>query len=190
MTVSGEPVVEIRRRVLVVDDNRDAADTLASLLDAWGYDARAEYDAQTAFLAMRAFRPDCVVSDIEMPGTDGYHLAEMIRGDESLNNTTVIALSGNCDPDLATAAGFHHSLSKTTPVPILETLLRKVLTMNERIKDAENLVQDQGTVVGEVRDLMKEVKGDVRELKEELQEVIEDVQEIKDELREQDESAS
>jgi two-component system, OmpR family, response regulator len=189
MNVSGESVVENRRRVLVVDDNRDAADTLASLLSAWGYDVRAEYDGQNAFLTMRTFLPDCVVSDIEMPGTDGYRLAEMIRGDESHKNTTVIALSGNYDPEAATAAGFHHSLTKTTPVPILETLLRKVLTMNERLKGAEVLLQDQGAVVSEARDLMKEVKGDVRELKEELLEVIEDVQEIKDELRERDDAS-
>jgi two-component system OmpR family response regulator len=189
MNVSGEAVGQDRWRVLVVDDNRDAADTLASLLRAWGYDVRAEYDGQAAFLAMQMFRPDCVISDIEMPGTDGYRLAEMIRGNESLRNTTVISLSGNYDPNLAAAAGFHYSLSKPAPVPILETLLRKVLAMNERIKGAEKLIQGQGAVVSEVRDLMKEVKGDVRELKEELQEVIEDVQEIKDELRDRDENA-
>jgi two-component system, OmpR family, response regulator len=190
MNVSGEAVGQDRWRVLVVDDNRDAADTLASLLRAWGYDVRAEYDGQAAFLAMQMFRPDCVISDIEMPGTDGYRLAEMIRGNESLRNTTVISLSGNYDPNLAAAAGFHYSLSKPAPVPILETLLRKVLAMNERIKGAEKLIQGQGAVVSEVRDLMKEVKGDVQELKQDLKEVIEDVQEIKDELRERDEGAS
>jgi two-component system, OmpR family, response regulator len=189
MNVVGEPVVDIRRRVLVVDDNRDAADSLALLLRTWGYDVRAEYDGQTAFQTMRSFRPDCVISDIEMPGTDGYRLAEMVRGDESLKNTTVIALSGNYDPDVAAARGFHYSLSKPAPVPVLETLLRKVLTMNERLKSAEEMMQNQGAVVGEVRELMKEVKGDVKELKEELREVIEDVAEIKQELRERDENA-
>jgi|GEM_PF-814595 len=188
MNVLGKVADQDRRRVLVVDDNHDAADTLASLLRAWDYEVRAEYDGQTAFLAVQEFRPDCVVSDIEMPGTDGYRLAEMIREDESLRNTTVIALSGNYDPQAATAAGFHHSLTKTTPVPLLETLLRKVLTMNERLKGAENLLQDQGAAVSEARDLMKEVKGDVKELKEELREVIEDVKEIKDELRGRDDA--
>jgi CheY-like chemotaxis protein len=67
------------RRVLVVDDNRDAADTLAMLLEMEGYDVRTAYDGRQALDLFQAFAPDAVFLDINMPEIDGCTVAEMIR---------------------------------------------------------------------------------------------------------------
>jgi hypothetical protein len=69
----------LRLRVLVVDDNRDAADILGGLLSLAGADVRVCYDAATAVAAVTAFRPDAGVFDVSMPGTDGCSLAAAVR---------------------------------------------------------------------------------------------------------------
>jgi PleD family two-component response regulator len=61
------------RRVLVVDDNQDAADSLATLLRLWGYDCRVSYDGQDALQTAWEIRPDRLILDINMPGMDGCY---------------------------------------------------------------------------------------------------------------------
>lgn len=85
-------------RVLVIDDNRDAADSLAILLKAWGFEARVVYSGQEGLEVAKAYRPDCVLSDIGLPELDGYHLAERLRQDESLS-----ANAADCDYRLCRA---------------------------------------------------------------------------------------
>jgi CheY-like chemotaxis protein len=70
---------EAPRRVLVVDDNRDIADTLSLLLEMEGYDVRVAYDGRQALAVVQAFVPDVVFLDINMPGMDGCTVAEKIR---------------------------------------------------------------------------------------------------------------
>ena len=88
-------------RVLVIDDNRDAANSLAILLRVWGYDVRVAYSGPEGLEAARALRPNCILSDIGLPGIDGYHLAELLRQDESLSNVPLIALTAYSEPDKA-----------------------------------------------------------------------------------------
>ena len=67
------------QRILVVDDNRDAATTLGGLLQMIGADVRVVYDGPAALEALRAFRPSVVMLDLGMPGMDGYEVAQRIR---------------------------------------------------------------------------------------------------------------
>ncbi len=68
-----------RRRMLVVDDNRDAADSLAELLELWGHEVRIAYDGEAALRLVAEDRPDVLLCDIGMPGLDGYEVARSLR---------------------------------------------------------------------------------------------------------------
>jgi two-component system OmpR family response regulator len=80
------------KRVLVVDDNEDQAETLAVLLDLAGYDTRTEYNGPAALETAREFRPDACVLDIHMPGLDGCGLAKAIR--EEFGDVCLVAVTG------------------------------------------------------------------------------------------------
>ena len=67
--------------ILVVDDNHDAADSLAMLLTIWGYDVRVAYDGADALEATADFRSDCIFLDINMPIMDGCAVAQHLRRD-------------------------------------------------------------------------------------------------------------
>ena len=66
-------------RVLVVDDNRDAADTMRVLVNRWGYDCLVAYDGFAGLKAAREYRPDCMLLDIGLPGLDGYALVRRVK---------------------------------------------------------------------------------------------------------------
>jgi len=185
-------------RILVVDDNRDGADSMALMLRLMGYDVRAVYDGMEAVEAARDYRPDCVLSDISMPGMNGYRLAERFRQDESFRAITLIAITAHADAGRATAAGFDHHFIKPADPDKLEAILRSLLNVEKHLKRVEEVVQQHGGAVQEVKELVKEVKEDVKDikegleqdvqhLKEELREVKDDVKEIKEELKEKEE---
>jgi CheY-like chemotaxis protein len=184
-----------RPRVLVIDDNRDAADTLILLLTVFGFQSQAVYDGIAAIKAAESFLPDCILSDLNLPGLDGYQLAEKFREHDWFQRTPLIALSATPDEDRARSAGFDHCFSKPVAAEVLVELLSRMTAMSTQLNKAEDVVRQQGAVVHEVRDLVREVKEDVKdikgglqqdvkELKQELREVKEDVREIKEELRE------
>src|SRR5205823_1000103 len=81
------------RRVLVVDDNVDAADSLALLLRLAGQEVRVAYDGPTAVLIARAFRPQVALLDIGMPGMDGYELARRLREQPDTARPVLVALT-------------------------------------------------------------------------------------------------
>lgn len=185
MAGAGDDVVSERLpRVLVVDDNRDAADTLALLLERWGFEVRAVYTGSGVIAAARDFRPDCMLLDIGLPGVDGYRLARQVRQDELLKGATMIAISAYSESAKSKEAGFDEHLVKPADLTNLQAMLRKLQIMRKRLEKTEEIVQQQAAVVTEARDLMKEVKHDMKEMKQELREVKEDVREIKEELRE------
>lgn len=117
------------RRVLVVDDNRDSADTLGTLLQRLGYRARAAYDAASALAAMRVDRPDVAILDIGLPGTDGVQLARIIRDEFGTDAPALIALTGygqEQDREATRAAGFVEHLTKPLAP---ETLIGALATL-------------------------------------------------------------
>ena len=83
-----------RRRVLIVDDNVDAAETLQMVVSTMGHDAQTVHDGPTALDAARKSRPDIVLLDISMPGMDGYAVARGLRREPELRNIRVVALTG------------------------------------------------------------------------------------------------
>jgi CheY-like chemotaxis protein len=83
-----------KRKILVVDDNRDAADTLAELLTRLGHVVETVYDGQLAVAAARRMRPDVVFLDIALPGFDGFRVAAEIRRDPSSARTLIVAVTG------------------------------------------------------------------------------------------------
>jgi signal transduction histidine kinase/CheY-like chemotaxis protein len=111
-------------RVLVVDDNVDAADSLAALLRLMGRDARAAYDGESALAAIGEFRPELAILDLGMPGMNGYELAARLRECYAAGDLRLVALSGHAQTqDAARAAGFDLHLLK----PASADDLRKAL---------------------------------------------------------------
>ncbi|HEY1377292.1 MAG TPA: ATP-binding protein [Gemmataceae bacterium] len=112
-------------RVLVVDDNVDAAESLAVLLRAAGHDARTAHSGPEA-VAAAAVRPTAVVLDIGLPGMDGYAVARELRRRPETAGAKLIALTGygqDADRDKAREAGFDHHLTKPVEFDELQRLL-------------------------------------------------------------------
>jgi CheY-like chemotaxis protein/anti-sigma regulatory factor (Ser/Thr protein kinase) len=104
-----------RRRILVVDDNQDAADTIALSLSSRGHDVQVAYDGTDALARAASFEPDTVLLDLGMPGLDGYTVAGEMRRQPWGRRTYLIALTGwgqLVDRQRTTAAGFDRHLVK------------------------------------------------------------------------------
>jgi CheY-like chemotaxis protein/two-component sensor histidine kinase len=117
------------RRVLVVDDNVDGAETLAMLLRLEGHQVQTAYDGATVLAAAGGFRPDVVLLDISLPGgLTGYDLAPRLRERPGLEGVLLVALTGygqEEDKRRATDAGFDAHLTKPADLPELHALLAK-----------------------------------------------------------------
>lgn len=113
------------RRILVVDDSVDSAETLAELLKIWGHDVRVAHDGETAIPAAREYRPEVVLLDIGLPGMDGFAVAAQLRK-EGLGGRLLVALTGygeQQDRDRAQEVGFDHHLVKPIDPDSLQKLL-------------------------------------------------------------------
>jgi signal transduction histidine kinase len=120
------PVGWLHRRVLVADDNRDAADTLAELLRTLGAEVTVAYDGTQALQRCMEREPDIAVLDIGMPGLDGCDVARALRARPDGARIKLVALTGwgqAADRDRVAAAGFDHHLLKPVGVPELSALL-------------------------------------------------------------------
>jgi two-component system CheB/CheR fusion protein len=114
-------------RVLVADDSRDTADSLAILLVLWGYDARVAYAGAAALQLAFAYQPNVLLLDVAMPELSGYDLARRIRQEDRFDGALLVALTGYGDEGhrlLGQAAGFDHYLVKPIELSSLEKLLR------------------------------------------------------------------
>jgi CheY-like chemotaxis protein len=114
------------RRVLVVDDNRDAADSLGMMLRFAGADVRVEYDGLSALEAMLDCIPDVVLLDIGMPRLNGCDLARTIRSDPVNAGVLLVALTGwgqAADRLRSHEAGIDHHLVKPVDFDVLQELL-------------------------------------------------------------------
>ena len=109
--------------MLVVDDNRDAADTLAQALTAFGHDVRVAYDGPSALTVFAEFRPVLAFLDIGLPVMDGYELARHLREIDPTHTLTLVAVTGygqKADRERSESTGFDRHLVK--PVPVDEVL--------------------------------------------------------------------
>jgi CheY-like chemotaxis protein len=114
------------RRVLIVDDNRDAARTLALLLTKAGFECRSVFDGHSALAAADDFGPDAVVLDLGMPAMSGLELARRLRARHNCNCPLLIAVTGwdkDDDRQRSREAGIDHHLAKPASVEMLRQLL-------------------------------------------------------------------
>ncbi len=114
------------RRVLVVDDNRDAASSLARLLRLLGHDVREAHDGLEAIRVAEELRPDLILLDIGLPGLNGYEVATRLRADARFRDVRLIALSGygsEQDQIRSRAAGFDGHFLKPAELGLLEAVL-------------------------------------------------------------------
>ena len=122
----GEVVTPGPRRVLVVDDNADAADSLGQLLELLGNEVRTAYDGEDGVRAAGEFRPAVVFCDIGMPKLNGYEAARRIRQQPWSKGMVLVALTGwgqDDDRRKTTEAGFDHHLVKPVEFAALTKLL-------------------------------------------------------------------
>jgi len=126
----GEPRVPsaLRRlRILIVDDNKDAADTLSQLLASMDQDICTVYDGVAAIAAAKTFQPEVVLLDIGMPEMSGYEVARALHAENSSAKPVLVAITGwgqGADRQQALDAGFHHHFVK----PMSEEHLRRLLS--------------------------------------------------------------
>ncbi len=113
-------------RILVVDDNHDAAETLGLLLSAQGHEVAIEHASLPALERARGMRPDVCLLDIGLPEMDGRELARRLKADPATGGAVLIAVTGygqQQDRDAALAAGFAHHLVKPVNVDVLLRVL-------------------------------------------------------------------
>ncbi|MEX2176197.1 MAG: response regulator [Pirellulaceae bacterium] len=116
-------------RILVVDDNPDAANTLAKLLKALGHGVNVAYRGPAALEESREHHFDLIISDLLMPGMNGRELAAELREEASDRPLTIVALTGLARPqDQGTRQLFDRILLKPVRFDVLESLLSEVAT--------------------------------------------------------------
>jgi CheY-like chemotaxis protein len=117
------------RRILVVDDNKDSADSLGRLLKIMGNEIRLAHDGPSALEAAAAFRPDVVLMDIGLPGMSGYDVARRMRQMSEVKDAVLVAQTGwgqDEDKRRSNEAGFNHHLVKPIDGAALRALLENL----------------------------------------------------------------
>lgn len=158
-------------RLLVVDDNRDAADSLALLLGLWGYRPQVAYDGPSALDLIRAECPDGVLLDLGLPGIDGFQLAAAVRERSDRTGTAVIAVTGygtRAHRERARAAGFDHFLIKPVDPLGLQELLGELLRMRLLAVRMDGLARRHAALAEEAAGLMNAAREQVTVLRDTL----------------------
>ncbi len=122
------PPPRARRRVLVIEDNLDAAESLQAALVSFGHVVQTAKDGHAGLALAREFQPEIVFCDIGLPVMDGYAVARALRGDAQLRNVVLVAMTGYAQPDerrRAVAAGFHDHMPKPPSMEQLEEILAR-----------------------------------------------------------------
>src|SRR4051812_18430691 len=118
---------QMEERILVVDDQRDIADSLTRLINVLGYEAKAIYDGREAVKLAAGFAPDLALIDIGMPGLDGYEVAKQLRRQPACAHAILVAVTGWVDHESkhrAYESGFDLHVAKPMNIDGLEDLLR------------------------------------------------------------------
>ncbi len=114
-----------RTRILIVDDNKDLASSLARLLRHLGHEVEVVHDGRKGIELARSYRPQVVLLDIGLPNVDGYQVARTLR-DEGFRDTIIIAISGygqEEDRKKSREAGMNHHLTKPVDVKTITNLI-------------------------------------------------------------------
>jgi len=116
-------------RLLIVDDNRDSADSLALLLRSLGHEVCVAYDGQQAIDAAISFHPNVLIVDLAMPVLDGFTVAKRLRAVPEFADAVFVALSGHSDQpyfDEASKAQFDEYVVKPPQMSLLSAILSEV----------------------------------------------------------------
>ena len=122
-----EPGDHLRPKILIVDDNTDAVDTLAKIVRLNGHQVQVAYDGPSGLTIANAFKPAIVLLDIGLPGLDGYAVAERLREMDSTRNSLIIAISGYGQPkdeQRSRQAGFDLHFVKPVDFRSLQSVLQ------------------------------------------------------------------
>ena len=114
------------QRILIVDDNAEAARALAVLLELWGHQVFLAHDGRAALEQLRRWHPHVVLLDIGLPGMDGFEVAAALRRESGQGSLRVISMSGmSREDDFARAlqSGIDHHLHKPVEASFLQSLL-------------------------------------------------------------------
>ena len=133
----GAETREQGRRILVVDDNVDAAMSIERLLKSWGHEVQSVFNGFEAVAKARTFKPQIVLLDIGMPGMSGYDVAKQLRAEGTLEGVIITALTGygqSEDRRLSLEAGFNHHLIKPPNPTVLAALLKSPQTFSDRFE--------------------------------------------------------
>ena len=120
------PPVSVKRKILVVDDNVDSAETMAMVLELDGHTIHIAHDGETALAAATSFLPEVVLLDIGLPGLDGYEVAARLRRLPATQRAVLVAFTGYSQPEdrrRATEAGFDHYVVKPVDLDALAKLI-------------------------------------------------------------------
>jgi CheY-like chemotaxis protein len=125
----GGPEAGVKKRVLIVDDNIDAAESLQMWLDMAGHDVQVATDGPRAIAAAESHAPDVMLLDLGMPGMTGLEVARRIRATPWGRKIVLVALTGWGQEEhkrQTREAGFDHHLTKPVPPDEIEELIRKL----------------------------------------------------------------
>lgn len=117
----------MKERILVVDDNRDAADSHARLIASFGYEPKAVYDGCQSVDEAADFRPDMALIDIRMPGLDGYEVARRIRQQWG-SDVILVAVTGFAWEEHAQRA-YEHGFDRHVTKPMTASKLKELLNL-------------------------------------------------------------
>jgi CheY-like chemotaxis protein len=115
-----------KHRLLVVDDNKDAAESMSMLLEMWGHEVAFAYDGPSAIETAEQWQPQAVFLDIGLPGMDGYEVAERLRELPQAKDAVLIAITGYGQEDdrlRSRRAGIDHHLVKPVAPDALRNLI-------------------------------------------------------------------
>ncbi len=115
----------MKHKILIADDHRDTAETLAAVLEFLGHEVRCAFDGGQALRLASDFKPDVVVLDINMPVANGYEVAQQLRAQEQ-GRQLIIAMTGASPretADKAKDAGFDVHLTKPVDIDVIENVL-------------------------------------------------------------------
>ncbi|HEY4317607.1 MAG TPA: response regulator [Herbaspirillum sp.] len=122
----GDRHAGVARTVLIVDDNVDSTETMAMLLEAYSHVTYTAHDAEAALALANRHAPEVILLDIGLPGTNGFELARLLRGDRKFAGTMLVAVTGYGsanDKEKALAAGFDHHLVKPADIEQILAIL-------------------------------------------------------------------
>ena len=178
---------------MVVDDNKDAADTLRILLGLWGHDSQVAYDGQTGLQVACDYHPDCLLVDLAMPGMNGYTLARRIRKQPGLQRAKLIALTvhvGELFVRLASEAGFDDYFVKPTHLAAVNSLKEMLRTIAQSVAHTKEVARLHGFLATKTQECFTQLNDDRRAVKQDISDFREDTRELSDKSRDVGETGS